>query len=250
MGIKMKVLVFDLRADLGHFKVPYTTTSPLTLPIPSKTAIYGILGAIVGLDKTNYLESFQQGSCRVSIGIRKPVKKTHISENLINTKNVNKTNMFARMNSRKNAPRTQVKIEFLKDPEFRLYIHHQDEELLRLLQHMVMAHKSKYTVCLGLSECLANFTYVGFFDAEGINNNQEVVEYRSVLPMDQIDSKEDIVFDDERYYLRTHIPLEMNSQRELIKTGDFLIEGNGKGIRAKVNTYYQIKELQENILFF
>ena len=46
-----KVLVFDIWSEYGHFKKPYTTTSPLTFSIPSRTALTGIIGAILGIEK-------------------------------------------------------------------------------------------------------------------------------------------------------------------------------------------------------
>jgi CRISPR-associated protein Cas5h len=90
----MKILVFDIFAPYGHFKIPYTITSPLTFPVPSKTSVYGILGAIMGLDKKSYLTHFQNNDCLIGISVKNPVKKTHIAENLLHTKNVE---LFARI---------------------------------------------------------------------------------------------------------------------------------------------------------
>ena len=47
----MKVLVFDIWADYGHFRKFYTTTSPLTFSFPAPSTIAGILGAIYGAGK-------------------------------------------------------------------------------------------------------------------------------------------------------------------------------------------------------
>ncbi|MCK4761866.1 MAG: type I-B CRISPR-associated protein Cas5 [Candidatus Aminicenantes bacterium] len=246
----MNVSVFDIFADLGHFKAPYTTTSPISLPVPSKTAVYGIIGAIIGLDKKEYLSSFQVDDCKIAIGVNRPIRKIYISENLINTKNVNKSVMFARLNSRKKAPRTQVKIEFLREPGYRIYINHKDENLLRKLDGLLEEHKSVYTVSLGLSECLANFEYSGFYKLESVENNCEFVSFDSIVPLEAIPSTADVIFDDNRYYIRAHIPLEMKPDRELLKTGDFLIEANGETIKAKVNAYYKICELGKNIMLF
>ena len=50
-----KIIIFDIWGDYAHFKKPYTTTSPLTYSIPSRTALTGIIGAIMGIrkDKNN-----------------------------------------------------------------------------------------------------------------------------------------------------------------------------------------------------
>lgn len=49
------ILVFDLWGDLGHFKKPYTTTSPLSYAFPPRPTVAGIISAIVGLKKEEYL---------------------------------------------------------------------------------------------------------------------------------------------------------------------------------------------------
>jgi len=46
-----KYLVFDISASYGHFKKPYTTTSPLTYSIPTRTAVSGIIAAVLGFGK-------------------------------------------------------------------------------------------------------------------------------------------------------------------------------------------------------
>lgn len=46
-----KMLVFDVWGDYAHFRRFYTTTSPLSFPIPPRTALCGLIGAIIGLEK-------------------------------------------------------------------------------------------------------------------------------------------------------------------------------------------------------
>lgn len=244
----MKILVFDLSASYGHFRVPYTVTSPITLPAPSKTALYGILGAILGLDKLNYLNYFQDGKCKIAIGVRKPIKKVQISENLINTKNVT---LFARMNSCKKAPHTQIRYEFLKDSEYRIYVHICNEEIFSRLEQLLEHHKSIYTISFGLSELLANYKFIGFFNARSVENSDDFVEFSSILPLDYISSNSDLsLVDSGKKYIRFHMPLEMKPDRELIKTGDFIMEVNGKKIKARLNNYYSVNDLNENIVLF
>ena len=51
----MKSLIFDIYGDFGHFKKYYTTSSPLTFSFPPPPTIKGMLGAIGGISKTEYL---------------------------------------------------------------------------------------------------------------------------------------------------------------------------------------------------
>lgn len=242
----MQILIFDITAPLGHFKVPYTTTSPLSLPVPSKTAVYGMLAAILGLDRSDYLKHFQAGSCQIAIGLKAKVQKTHIAENLINTKNVQ---MFARMNSAKTAPRSQIRIEFIKDASFRLYVSLNDVELFNKLKVSLENHKSAYTLSFGLSECLANFNHIGCVETkEAISNDW--TELNSILPLESITTEQLDLVEVDKKYIRVHLPLEMKPDRELLKTGDFLIEANAKPIKIRNIKHHSIEQLKENIILF
>ena len=60
-----KYLVFDISASYGHFKKPYTTTSPLTYSIPTRTAVTGIIAAMLGLGKEEHLKHFQRSKLKL-----------------------------------------------------------------------------------------------------------------------------------------------------------------------------------------
>ncbi|HEC25219.1 MAG TPA: type I-B CRISPR-associated protein Cas5 [bacterium] len=245
----MRILVFDLFAPYGHFRVPYTTTSPLTLPVPSKTALYGIFGAILGLDKSDYLNYFQDGACKLSISIRKPLKKTQISENLINTA---KVQMFAIMDSRKEAPHTQIRYELLKDSEYRIYVHMNDDKLFNSLEQCLSLHRSAYSISFGLSELLANYSFIGSFDADLVENIDDFTEFSSIIPLDKISSSGalSLIGDGNKKYIRFHMTLEMKPDREIAKTGDFISEVSGEKIKAKISKYHAVDTLNENIVLF
>lgn len=243
-----KVLVFDFYAPLGHYKMPYTTTSPLTFPTPTKTSIYGLIGAIIGLDKNDYLNYFQNETTKLAIAINKKIKKTTIAQNLINTKAVS---MFARMDSRKNAPRTQIRIEFLKDISYRIYVNFGTNELHNRLKDMLSFHKTKYSISMGLSECLANYNYIGEFDLIKVKDNNNFIELNSILPINLLKDNFQIkLLERDKKFLRVHLPLEMKANRELIKSGDFIIEENGKTISTSIKNYFRIEKLEQNIVLF
>lgn len=245
----MKIIVFDIWASYGHFRTAYTTTSPVSYPLPPKTSIYGILGAICGLDKIEYLNYFQNNECSIAIKINNSIKKVHISENLINTKIVNKNNYFARMPI-KGSPRTQIKIEFLKDPGYRFYIKLKNEKLAEKLIQNLQSHKTQYSLSFGLSECLANFQYQGTFEEKKYKKSKMWVDISSIIPQEVIVSTGDLnLTESMKKYMRTHLPLEMKPNRELIKTGDFIFEVDGKTIQAKCN-YSNIEKLNENVIFY
>jgi len=242
----MKILVFDIWGDYGHFRKFYTTTSPLTFSFPSPSTIAGILGAIYGTDKnTNeYLDVFGYNRCRLAIQILNPVKKVRIGLNLLETKG---TNLKLPMSDKNLAPRTQIRTEFLKDPRFRIYVNHEDNIVFWKLTETIKRHKSIYTVSLGLSELLASFIYVGVYECEKITNG-ETAELSTPVTMDNL-IEGGLEIETGKKYFKEKMPIVMNQDRVVKRYDDVIFEPDGETIKAKVKNYYRL-ENGENITFF
>ncbi|PUU90625.1 CRISPR-associated protein, Cas5h family [Halanaerobium congolense] len=236
-----KALVFDIWADYAHFKKYYTTTSPLTFSIPPKTTLYGIVSAILGFSKEEYLEYFQEGQCKIAVQIKNPVKKTRINLNLIDTK---KAALMAQIETR-----TQIKTEFLKDAKYRIYFMHQNENLYNDLKEKLKNHKSVYSISLGLSENLANFKYIEEIELKKITENSWQ-KINTVIRIDKENiSKGDIDFSQSnREYFSDKIAVEMKSDRTVTDYAKVLFERSGRSIKANVNQYY--KDSNNNSLLF
>jgi len=236
-----RALVFDIWADYAHFKKYYTTTSPLTFSIPPKTTLYGIVSAILGFSKEEYLEYFQEGQCKIAVQIKNPVKKTRINLNLIDTK---KAALMAQIETR-----TQIKTEFLKDAKYRIYFMHQNENLYNDLKEKLKNHKSVYSISLGLSENLANFKYIEEIELKKITENSWQ-KINTVIRIDKENiSKGDIDFSQSnREYFSDKIAVEMKSDRTVTDYAKVLFERSGRSIKANVNQYY--KDSNNNSLLF
>jgi len=225
---KLKILVFDIWGEFGHFKKYYTTASPLTFSIPPHTAIFGIIGAILGLDKEEYLNHINGKTTKIGIQILNPIKKTRMTLNLIDTKNSGSFHLI------KN--RTQIKTEFLKNPSYRLYINMNKEEFFNHLIQNVKDKKSFYTVSLGLANLLANFRFIGVFDAkytETANQITTVALSKNTLDIDIEEGKK---------YFKEKLPLDMNNNREVVRYEDLIMETSGKPLKGKFKNCYKIDE--------
>lgn len=239
----MKVLAFEIGGDYGHFRKFYTTTSPLTFSFPPPSTIAGILGAIYGASKIDYLELFSLNKCHLAIKIVNPVKKVRMGINLSETKG---KNLIRPMSDKSFNPRIPIRTEFLKAPYFTIYFAHQDETVLKELVNLLKEHKSIYTVSLGLSELLADYKYIGIYNAEKASNNlTEVVTpiLISNLIADELEIEEG------KKYFKEKMPIVMNSERTIEKYENVIFEPNGKTIKANLHTYYKL-ENGENIAFF
>lgn len=239
----MKVLVFDFWGDYGHFRKFYTTSSPLTFSFPPPSTIEGILGAIYGAGKEEYLKVFSLDKCKIALKIVNPVKKVRMGLNHINTKG----NYWIPYGNQYHEPRTQIRTEFLKDPYFRVYFSHTDEKIFERLVQLVKEHKSFYTVSLGLSGLLADCRYIDVYNAETVSNNK-VVEITTPIVM-SILVPDGLEIENDKKYFKEKMPIVMNPDRVIEKYDDVVFESEGKTIKAKVSTYCRL-ENGENIVFF
>lgn len=230
-----RFIVFDVWGDYAHFKRYYTTSSPLTFSIPPRTVTIGLIGAILGLDKAvfgsetdQYLTYMTKDKAHIAVRLLNPVKKVRLGMNLINTKD----GYWIPVKRGFHEPRTQIRFEFLKNPNYRIYFSHQDPELYKALLRNLQEHKSIYTPYLGISELIANFGYVGQFGASGRPRESEFIPVNTVLPLDVV--LELKLLETGYKFFKERTPVEMLPGRVVNEYREILYEIEGKPIYARV----------------
>lgn len=224
----MEVLVFDLWGDFAHFKKFYTTSSPLSFSFPPPTSIYGMIGAVLGFNKNEYLKYINGRTTKIAIKILSPVKKIRMSINWIDTKNSNSFNIIKQ--------RTQIRTEFLKNPSYRLYINISNEDIFKAFIKNIKTKQSHYTISLGLANLIANFKYVGEYELEKIDISEKV----DTLIL--VDNVKEIYVEEGAKYIKEKIPIDMNENREVLSYKSVLAETNGISIKGSFINCYSIGE--------
>lgn len=233
-----KIIAFDIWGDYGYFRRGYTSTSTITYPFPSRTSIAGLISAIIGLKKDSYHDIFNEVNSKVGLRILNPIKKMNINLNYINTK---QGLIFADI---KTNPRVQVQAEFLKDVKYRIYVSLNDNELMENLFSNLQEHKAVYTPCLGISECIANFSlaYDEIFNLNSVRGDD--VEIDSVI----LKNTGDLVIESGKKYGTIKSPGFMNSERVVLKFLEYYYEKEGNSIKVHNCNYYNING--ENIVLY
>lgn len=158
----MKVLVFDVRGRYALFRRSFTTTSSTSYAFPPRTAICGLIGAILGIENkksssSEHLRHFD--SARIAVRILNPLKKISTMVNYMETKEAN-------------TGRTQIVVELIKSPAYRIYIHTPD--LHEKLKHYLENRLCVFTPCLGQAQMIASFEFVGEYELEEVRTPVEV----------------------------------------------------------------------------
>ncbi len=231
----MQFVVFDVRADYAQFKKPFTTMSPQTFSIPTGTAIVGMISAIVGLDKNKYWEYFPENSFKLAVGVRDTIKKVVIPFNTLKTTS---PKHFYRFDQHK-----QTTMEFIKDGSFRIWFAWNNEKYFQDLVSNLKKHESHYTVSLGLAWNIADFKFMGIFEGETIESNDEFWEINSIIPKKLIGENDEIEFENRKIFVN-NIPVRMRTDNSRIveQYDEYLFDSDGKPIRAIIGNITKVGE--------
>jgi CRISPR-associated protein Cas5h len=232
-----EILVFDIWSDYSCFRVPYTTTSVLSYPFPPRTAVAGIISAILGLKKDSYHEElFNEDNSKISIRILGGLDKIKLGLNLLDTKFGFTPDEIIKKGQ---PPRIQVPFHFFKDVKYRIYVWLKNNEMFYKLEKMLKEHKSVYTPYLGLAFLIADFEFIGRFNLEPSKGDAHIVTIVPSYVNIQIEKGK-------KYGKITSVPMFMDKTRKVIKYGDFYIELEGKDILVKNANYFNVINGEDN----
>jgi len=174
----MKVIRFKLSGDYALFKKPYANNQPQSFVIPPKTAILGMIGAIMGWSKDSYIDNLPFEDFKYGVKLLTPkIKKDLIGINLMQGKSAKFT---FNENPLKNPPdrgqRSPTRFEFLKDMEWEVFLLIENKEIQDQLFKRLVTKKFVYNPNLGLQSLFAKIEcdendLIDLEIAKKINNN-------------------------------------------------------------------------------
>jgi CRISPR-associated protein Cas5h len=240
------VVVFDIWSSYAYFRKPYTTTTALTFNFIPRSAIEGVIAAILGISSKDFPSKL--GNSRIGLGILNEVHKipfstmhTHtdfwdeIRAYIYSTPRITKRNYYARVN-----------MELLVNPKYRVYF--SDTKLLKNLEIAIRNHQTVYTPYLGTSTMIANFEYVGTFDY--ITQHKEIADISTIIPY-SVKIPSTVIERDKLYAIEQNIPGRINENRELLSSFSALYSPNAYPIKIRnieVNTF-EHNGMENNFVF-
>lgn len=144
----MKAFQILISGNWGHFKRPETNNNPLTHDLITKTALIGLIGAVLGIERNEMKSLFPQLSEDLLYGVQLLEQVKKVSWGFTSRKAINPTE-----------PGSPKYFEFLKNPKFKVTIALNDEKSLHEFDQFLSAVKNEesiYTPVLGWHNCPAN----------------------------------------------------------------------------------------------
>jgi CRISPR-associated protein Cas5h len=244
-----KLLVFDISSEYGHFRKFNTTSSPLTYSLPPRSALSGLLGAILGIeretntgvfgkDQISVNELFAPDVADFAIQVLHPIRKTNIGFNLLNTKK-----SFFNIEQR-----TQIEFELLKEPKFRVFLGHSDEAIFNELAERIRVVNHHFTPYLGLSQFTATVDFVDIISMKVSTNKEDFAPINTAINLSKLASTYPIEFQKgNHFYSVDTFPMAMSRNRVITEYAEILIEKNGQSTLTRTDIYGETE--LGNILF-
>lgn len=176
----LPIVVFRYRGRYGHFRRPYSNVSSLSYPFPPRTAIAGLLGAILGVRKEDVAKAFDDDNAQIAVELDAEVKTvTHVTNfrqdgpGDVNY-SIKRPKKDWKLKPLKNVPAqnvsTQIPMELLRNPSYLIYAN-LNSSIDKLISR-IKTERYVYTPCMGLSEFLAKIEYISVGIAEPLGQGE------------------------------------------------------------------------------
>lgn len=155
-----KVVSFRLTGEFAAFKDPSVTTNQTVSYIPSKMAVVGILGAMLGVPRSEkfterYSPRYLDLLAKVKIGIAVTAKSE-------------KTVFYTNHRSFKEAKTKPVKSELLVRPQYTIYVFSEDQDIVDQLFSRASQGEFVFPPYLGHAYCPAMVSDAELHDARTV----------------------------------------------------------------------------------
>ncbi len=253
-----KLLIFDVKGPMAHFRKYYTNSSSLSYLFPPRTVTVGLIAGLLGLPserytnekEATYYEKFDEKRCLVAVSLRSKVRQIMQTVNYIRTKSLSEVDG--------SGGGTQIPLEILRpekdsDIIYRIYFYHTNERVYDKLKERLEEQRFIFPPYMGLTEFLASVDYIT--EGQISKNPKQEVELNSVCKLKDVEldfSGKDL------QYITEKMPTGFLNDRIPRKPEEYVLEVKGKLMKVKLKdnaTCYSVNysedgcRLIENVMF-
>ena len=177
------MLAFEIWGKFASFRDPFTISQNISLPIPPKTTVAGMMASILGIEA--YFDDEAFSSFEYSVIMINPIAKQSFSQNYINDytskvqthiNNLKKSD-YDKIGiglRDKKSPQKPINRELLLNPRYMIII--KDFKYEERLTTYLKNRMSKFPFYLGNSEFAGNFRFMKIKEAKEIKTDQTKVD--------------------------------------------------------------------------
>lgn len=158
-----ELISFRLKGDYALFKKPWCNREQQSFLVPTKTALTGMIGGVLGLKKDEYLQKLPPDNIKVGIRLEKKITKELHGYNFLQSENLaSQTRNFSNplRSPTGKGRRSPNRLEMLKNPAYRIFIQLDQEELFNWLSKYLREGKCVFPPFLGQVNLFASITRV------------------------------------------------------------------------------------------
>lgn len=236
------MFAFEIWGKFASFRDPFTISQNISLPIPPKTTVAGMMASILGVEE--YLGNEAFSAFDYSVVALNPIRKKSFSQNYINDytsktqihinslKKGDYSKIGVGLRDKKN-PQKPINRELLLDVRYLIFIKkfQYEDEITKYLENRI----SKFSLYLGNSEFAGNFKLIKIYDAQEMLNLSSAKVDSFVLERDVVN----IEFEEGIRYSSFSFATKLDRNRTPVSLASVIV--GSSVISVKNMTLYRIK---------
>jgi CRISPR-associated protein Cas5h len=208
-----KVIAFDVTSSFGFFRKNFTSTNALTHAMIPRSAVEGLVGAIIGLSRKDYPDELELS--KIAIEILSPIRKLNIKYMHTDPKWWSTISHYLQQTDESTLTFKHFAIpasaEFLVNPSYRIYID-ANKNINYCLSDNLKNKQSYYTPYMGTSSMICSTKHVSEFDYQNIRPSKTYIPVSSIIPFSktipQIELKKG-----SKFAIEEDLPLHIDNKR-------------------------------------
>lgn len=235
----MKITVFQYRAQFGHFLRAEANASAPTYPVPPRTALLGLIGAVLGLGKDEPQRKL--GGLHLALSGKIPRTIWHTAKLRKDPPTpLPRTVKGKQTIDKQTGPEkgTLIPQEWLWKPEFVVYAALPDPHHGELTSRL-RERRWHFTPCMGLSEMIADLDFMEETEATKLPKGD--YEANTVVLQERTEINDEVAFKKGLAVQLLRMPMSVSPDR-VFQHATYYVERDGNPIPVKTDQAWKVGE--------
>ncbi len=235
----MNVIRFRIQGRFGHFLRAEANASAPTYPVPPRTALLGLIGAVLGLPK----DSPQAELEPASIALAGPLPCTHWHKVKLRKDPPEALPRIVKRSQKmdkhtKPERATLIAQEWLLSPRYQVWASLPEPYHVELNDRL-KERRWHFQPCLGLTELMADLVWEESLEATGLPHDIHCIT--TVFPKESGELDMDVIFEDRLILQSLRMPRYVTPERVFTHAG-YLLEKESRPVPLKTDQAFQAGE--------